>query len=136
MNFQILSIENFPQVNITNFPNSVETTDQWLKEMEYLFHHHENFVLFYPTFDPEAFANIDPEVSQAARKQIILWLKKNRDLFKEKCKGIILPTQADQSDLEIIKAQVSQVETVYRVPARVLLNEADKTSLVQELIAA
>lgn len=64
MNFQILSIENFPQVNITNFPNSVETTDQWLKEMEYLFHHHENFVLFYPTFDPEAFANIDPEVSQ------------------------------------------------------------------------
>ena len=27
MNFQILSIENFPEVNINNFPNSVETTD-------------------------------------------------------------------------------------------------------------
>lgn len=136
MNFQILSIENFPEVNINNFPNSVETTDQWLKEMEFLFHNHQDFVLFYPTFDPEAFANIAPEVSQAARKQIILWLKKNRDLFKEKCKGIILPTQADHSDLEIIKAQVSQVETVYRVPARVLLNEMDKPGLVQELIEA
>lgn len=136
MNFQTLSIEHFPEVNIINFPTTVEGTDQWLIEMEYLFQNHDHFVLFYPTFDPEVFANIDPEISQAARKKIILWLKKNRELFQEKCKGIILPTQADQSDLEIIQAQVSQVETVYRVPAKVLLQKTDKPALLKALLSA
>lgn len=134
MNFQILSIKHFPEVNITNFPTTVEGTDQWLLELEYLFKNHDPFVLFYPTFDPEAFANIDPEISQAARKKIILWLKKNRELFQARCKGIILPTKADQSDLAMIEAQVAQVETVYRVPSKVLLQEADKPALLQALL--
>lgn len=136
LNFQILSLEHFPEVNIIQFPASVAMTEQWLAELEYLFQHHETFVLLYPIFDMEAFTNIDPEVSQAARKIMILWLKKNREIFQEKCKGILLRTKPDQSDLPIIEQQATQVNTIYRVPAKVLFNEEDKTQMIEALINA
>ena len=121
---------------MSDFDITLENTPIWLAELEYLFQHHETFVLLYPIFDMETFTNIDTEVSQAARKIMILWLKKNREIFKEKCKGILLRTQPDQSDLSIIEQQVTQVETIYRVPAKVLLKEEDKTQIIKELINA
>lgn len=136
MDFQILSAETFPEVNIVQFPSTVAATEQWLMELEYLFKNCGPFVILYPIFDLEAFTSIDPEVSKVARKTMILWLKKNREIFQEKCKGILLRAKPDQSDLPIIEQQISQVESVYRVPAKILLKEDDKASMIAELINA
>lgn len=173
MQFNILSLQEFPEVSISCFPNNLTLMHSWIEEMNHLldnyqdfiliyplfdpqyfeeadplelkacrqiamqwFQHHETFVLLYPIFDMEAFTNIDPEVSQAARKIMILWLKKNREIFQEKCKGILLRTKPDQSDLPSIEQQATQVNTIYRVPAKVLFNEEDKTQMIEALINA
>lgn len=135
MSFKVLSIENFPSVEIHQFPSSVEETILWLNELDQLFREGEPFVLVYPVFDPVKFMAIDEKVSQESRKKTILWLKSQRALFEEKCKGILLQLKPDGSDVDLVEGQRKQVETVYRVPAKILYPDQDQTVLVNELLS-
>lgn len=135
MSFKVLSIENFPSVEIHQFPSTVEEITLWLNELDQLFIEGKPFVLVYPVFDPVKFMAIDEKVSQESRKKVILWLKSQRALFEEKCKGIVLQLKPDGSDIEMIEGQRKQVETVYRVPAKVLYPEHDQSVLVNELLS-
>lgn len=135
MSFEVLSIENFPSVEIQKFPSSVEETTLWLNELDQLLSEDKPFVLVYPVFDPVKLMTIDEKVSQESRKKTILWLKSQRALFEEKCKGIVLQSKPDGSDLEVLEEQSQQVATVYRVPAKVLYPNQSTMTLVNELLS-
>ncbi len=136
MQFNVLSLANFPEVVITHFPDTLAGTTQWLEEMEFVFANMHDFVLFYPTYNPHRFQGIDPEERQQSRKNVMLWFKKNRARYQEKCRGIILVTNADGSDQAIIETHRDEVEKVYKVPAKVLYPDSHRAALVQELIAS
>lgn len=134
MQFNILSLNNFPEVTISYFPIKIDSMQMWLSEMDFLLEKHQDFVLIYPVFDPQYFEIADKEELKSCRQIALTWFQNNRQYLKEKCRGIILPIQEDDSDLPLIEVHREELESFYRIPTEILYHPQDLPLLSNALI--
>ena len=134
MQFRLLSLKNYPEVLISQFPITLPEMRLWLTEMDELLTHYQDFVLIYPIFVPEYFDQAEPETLKAARKLALAWFQENRALLKAKCRGIILPLKEDNSDLPIIEIHRDELESFYRIPTEILYHPQDLSTLSNALL--
>lgn len=134
MKFNILSIQNFPNVTISCFPNSTNLMLTWIAEMDELLKHYQDFLLIYPLFDPQYFEDATPEELKDCRHIAMQWIQDHRQTLKAKCRGIILPIKADNSDLSIIEIHREELESFYRIPTEILYHPQDLPMLSSALL--
>lgn len=134
MQFKQLSIQNFPEVSILQFPINLSHMKTWVTEMDFLLEKHQDFVLIYPLFDPTYFKKVELAELKACRKMALEWFQNNRRHLKEKCRGIILPIKEDNSDLPIIEIHREELESFYRIPTEILYRPQDLSMLSHALI--
>lgn len=124
--FKVLCIDNFPEVTIRYFPATMSDTDIWLEEMTQVFDRKEPFVLFYPIYNDQRLVDVDAKTTQAMRKKVVLWVKKNKDKYAQYCQSIVLPVHPERDDRALIEKQCKAVEAFYKVPAKILERGEDK----------
>lgn len=134
MNFNILSLQKFPEVSISCFPNNLTLMHSWIEEMNHLLDNYQDFILIYPLFDPQYFEEADPLELKACRQVAMQWFQHQRQTLKRKCRGIILPIKEDDSDLPIIEIHREELESFYRIPTEVLYHPHDLPMLSNALL--
>lgn len=134
MQFNILSLQNFPAVTITQFPITLTKMKSWLIEMDVLLEEYQDFVLIYPLFDPKYFEDRDQTELKSCRREALSWFQNHRQILKERCRGIILPAKENDSNLSIVEIHREELESFYRIPTEVLYHPQDLSLLVNALI--
>lgn len=133
MQFKLLSIDNFPEVEISDFHVNIMNVQSWLTEMDLLLAHYQDFVIVYHVTDLEKEHCDDKETYKKCRQLVASWFHQNRHLLKEKCRGIILPLH-DKEKLTIIEVYREELESFYKVPTEVLYHPDDLPLLSHALI--
>lgn len=134
MQFNILSLNNFPEVTITQFPITLKKMKSWLIEMDFLLEKYQDFVLIYPLFDPLYFEKADQVELRSCRMLALSWFQDHRQTLKERCRGIILPIEEDDNNLPIVEIHREELESFYRIPTEVLYHPQDLSLLSNALI--
>lgn len=134
MPFKLLSLEDFPNVTMSDFDITLENTQIWLSEIDHLLTNYQDFVLVYTATrvcetDPQ-----DQITSKQCRQLVAQWFHKQRDLLKQKCRGVILPIQNETEDLTILEVYREEIESYYKIPTEVLYHPEDLPLLAHALM--
>lgn len=117
-----------PLASLPHMPLTLEHVQQWLADMQALMDAGQRFVLFYPVVDMQQQG--DPE----GRRTVVLWLKAQRALFADCCKGMLMQCQADGSDRAALLALSTPLAKAYGVPVAVVDSPAQALAQAQALV--
>lgn len=78
--------------------------------------------------------DVDAETTQAMRKKVVLWVKKNKDKYVQYCQSIVLSVHPERDDRALIEKQCKAVGAFYKVPALILDHSDDKDKLLQRIL--
>ncbi|MGS1078463.1 hypothetical protein [Pseudoxanthomonas beigongshangi] len=132
--FELHDDSRFPFVRATPRERQAGVAPQWQREMEALIGRAQPFVIIFPPGHHADLEQLDGDAmrqAQEERKQRALWLKRNRDLLAESCKGMIT-IELDAARRSAERARATQLEKAFGVPLRV----ADSGDMADELADA